>query len=304
MQTYHESRVEAADIDNLGHMNVRIYAQKAAHAVKALAAEIGLGQNTLEQAGSVIHTSDTHTRFYKEQLEGAPLEVRGGVISAEAEGIAVYLELINPETGDRAATFRNVFQLRGGESRAPRAIDQEILARAHALGVDWPEHGRPRSLPLGPVRGDVMLGDMDARGIGSRFDAYTVAPEQCDAYGYMDVSDGLSLSFAGMPIKLGPKHRGFRTPDGKPVSIATVEQRYFIFDLPRAGDSVANYTVNVGIGDKLIDFRHWSFDEGTGKPLSVMAQVGLNFDIQTRRTMDFSPAMRAEIEANLHPELG
>lgn len=303
MHTYHESRVEAADIDNLGHMNVRIYAQKAARAAKALAAEIGLDHNVLESAGAVVETTDSHTRFYREQLEGAPLEVRGGVISAEAEGIAVYLELTNPETGDRAATFRNVFQLRGGESRAPRAIEQDVLARAHGLKVDWPEHGRPRSLALGPVRADITVGDMEAHGVKTRFDAYTVRPEECDSYGYMDLSDGMALAFARMPIKLGPKHRGFRSPNGEPIFIATVEQRHFIFRLPRAGARVVSYSVNTAIGGKLIEFRHWSFDEATGEALSVMAQVGLNFDIETRQTMDFSADMRAEMESNLHPDL-
>lgn len=303
MQTYHEGRVEAADIDNLGHMNVRIYAQKAARATQALAAEIGLDKAALDHAGAVIQTTDMHTRYYKEQLEGAPLEVRGGVISAEAEGVAAYFELMNPQTGDRAATFHNVFQLRGGESRAPRPIDQGVLSRARALSVEWPEHGRPRSLPLGPVRADLTLADIKARGIRARLDGYTVEREECDAYGYMDLSDGQSLSFAGMPIKLGPEHRGFRTPGDEPISIATVEQRYFIFGLPRAGDSVVTHTVNVAIGDKLIDFRHCSFDEASGKALSILAQVGVCFDLNLRRAVNFPADARAQMEADLHPDL-
>ena len=53
MQTYYEGRVEAADIDNLGHMNVRVYARKAARATHTLITALGLdGPALLDAAES------------------------------------------------------------------------------------------------------------------------------------------------------------------------------------------------------------------------------------------------------------
>ena len=302
MQTYYEGHVEEPDIDNLGHMNVRVYARKAAAATHALIASLGLDRPALDQSGAVIQMFDGHTRFYHEQLEEAPLEVRGGVLEAAPGALDIYLELINPQSDDLAATFRILVTLHDGATQVTVAFPDSVLAAARELAVEWPEHGQPRSLALQPWTPHVKLATVDASGLTQRFEPRTIDEEDCDAYGYLNIASGESLAFYRMPIKWhGP------TPDFVPLSgqrrgIATVESRQVVFTVPRLGDSLVTHSVIVEVGTKHMQFRHWSFNGETGEPFAVLAQFGLGFDLEARRSSDFPPEMRAKLEESARPQ--
>ena len=102
MQTLHTAQVTEDQIDHLGHMNVRFYAEHAHAGSLRLAEEIGLARG----AGQVVIQRDRYTRHHREQMLGAGLEVRGGVMDADATSVRVYEELANSDTGDIAATAR------------------------------------------------------------------------------------------------------------------------------------------------------------------------------------------------------
>lgn len=302
MKTYYEGRVEEPDIDNLGHMNVRVYARKAAEATHALIASLGLDRAALEGSGAVIQMLDGHTRFYREQLEGAPLQVRGGILEAGPGAIILYLELINADNGDLAATFRSVVTLHDRISRNVLPFEAEVLAAAQECVVGWPEHGKPRSLPLSPWQPHVSLGDIEEAGLLARFKPYVVREAECDAQGFMDLTGGEALAFYGTPIKWSrpdPAHAS----DGKEWgSIATVESRQVIFAVPRAGDTLVTHSVIVEVGTKTMQFRHWTFDAEKGNPFSVHAQFGLGFDLEARRSADFPASMHESLSNNARPE--
>lgn len=302
MKTYYEGRVQEADIDNLGHMNVRVYARKAAEATHALIASIGLDGAALVADGSVVQILEGHTRFYREQLEGAPLQVRGGVLEAESGSLAVYLELINADNGDLAATFRNVATLHDRASRDTRSFGSDILSAAQESVVDWPEHGRPRSLPLTPMRPHVSLGDIEEAGLIARFKPYVVREAECDAQGFMDLSGGEALAFYGTPIKWPRQDSAHASDDPERGSIATVESRQVVFAVPRAGDTLVTHSVIVEVGTKSMQFRHWTFDAEKGNPFSVHAQFGLGFDLEARRSAEFPAPMHASLSDNARPE--
>ena len=146
MECLQESRVDPADIDNLGHMNVRVYARKAAEATRALAGLLGI-------AGDHTQIFDSHVHFRREQLEGAPLLIHGGVAEASQDTITAYLEMTNADNGDLAATFLNVFRVidpptRNGEIMPASALD---ASGAHQISV--PDHGKlaPWRFELWPI---------------------------------------------------------------------------------------------------------------------------------------------------------
>lgn len=302
MQTYYEGRVEEPDIDNLGHMNVRVYARKAAAATHAMIASLGLDRAALDQSGSVIQMLDGHTRFYREQLEGAPLEVRGGVLEAAPHALTLYLELSNPESGDLAATFRSLVTLHDGASLALVDFPEDVLTAARDLIVDWPAHGRPRSLTLEPWTPHVKLDAVDASGLTQRFEPRTIGESDCDAHGFLNISSGESLAFYRMPIKWHGPTPDFVPPGGQRRGIATVESRQVVFTVPRLGDSLVTHSVIVEVGAKQMQFRHWSFNGETGEPFAVLAQFGLGFDMEARRSSDFPPDMRAKLEESARPQ--
>ena len=90
-----ESQVLPEHIDGLGHMNTKFYAVNARTAADRLLQELGLTARLPDDGSVFVAFPDVYTRFRKEQLEGALLVVRGGVLAVEEGGIRLYLELIN-----------------------------------------------------------------------------------------------------------------------------------------------------------------------------------------------------------------
>ena len=103
MQLLNESTVLAEEIDSLGHMNVRHYTTRTERAIRVLLANLGIHEDTL--AGSLLRFTDSYTRFRREQFEGATLHAVGGLLEPADEGLRSYVEIMNPDTGDVAATF-------------------------------------------------------------------------------------------------------------------------------------------------------------------------------------------------------
>ena len=87
----HTSTVTPDQIDHLGHMNVRYYGVNACSATRSL---VG--------AAPIV---DMYTRHHREQLVGAELEVRSGLLDVDDRTVRLYHELANTDTGDVAATF-------------------------------------------------------------------------------------------------------------------------------------------------------------------------------------------------------
>ena len=308
MQTYHQARVGAADIDDLGHMNVRVYARHAAAGVHGLLAALEFAEPAQHALGARIEQPDCHTLFRREQLEGAPIAVRGGVIGAGPAELQLYLELFNVERDELSATVHKVVRLVDRQNRKPLEFPPAVLAGAEQLQIAWPDHGKPRSLPARHVRRDLTPGDMQAKGIPVRFDGYEVTPAMATPEGYMDLAGAPWLAFADGPIKReereaveGAEEQSW-FGDGS-ISVATLEARHTLVDVPRVGEKVVSYTGITDIGRKIMRFCHWSFAKDSGRLLAVLDEVGIGLNLQTRRSCEFPPAMREELQAQSHPEL-
>ena len=134
-----------------------------------------------------------------------------------------------------------------------------------------------------------------------------------DEYGYMDLSTGLSLPFAKMPIKFKRHKRndgadggdmdGFWSKTRPRTAIATVESRQTIVAVPRLGDSVITYSAHLDVTEKSLNFCHWSFNEKDGQLFSIVTEFGLAFDLEKRKSTTFPADMRARLESHGHPAL-
>ena len=120
-----EAPVQAEEIDHLGHMNVRFYLEKAVHATRVLASAHGLNPEACRQQGAELELHDSFARHYREQLEGAPLAVMGGVLSVQTDGLRFYHELVKAELNERAATFVHALALR--QRAKPRRLRRNPL---------------------------------------------------------------------------------------------------------------------------------------------------------------------------------
>ena len=296
--------MEPADIDELGHMNVRVYARYAAAAVHELMAAAGLDAHALAALNARLLLPDCHTLFRREQVLGAPLGVRGALLDAEQSCAHAYLELFNRDSGELAATFRKEVRLTACADGSPLPLPDAVVEQARGLIVDWPAHGRPRSLPLDPVRSDLSLTDVVGQGITPRFGGYEVTPEMSTAEGFMDLSAAPWLAYNYQPVERVETEveDDIWFADGD-ISIATLEARHSLVAVPRTGETVVTCSAITDVGRKVVRYCHWSFARQSGRLLAVLREVGIGLNLKTRRSCEFSPAMRAGLESRSHPEL-
>lgn len=275
----HTSTVTADQIDHLGHMNVRYYAVNARAATRSF---VG--------SGLIV---DMYTRHHREQLLGAELEVRSGVIDdahhSGGDTVSVYHELVNSTTGDIAATF--VYRVR---NETP--LDGIEI-------IEMPDHGRPRSIDLGAAMATPELDELRHLDLAMR------APrllDREDTGGGETVTASMipMLFWGGEPVDGSAKELVTTGPDGQPVGWATMETRAIIKRLPVLGTRIQSFSANTAVADKTTQSSMWVFDLETDELLASFEVVSILFDIGARRALSIPDDMRADETAKLHPGLG
>lgn len=295
----YEDTVTGDEIDRNGHLNVRFYAARAARATQALAASLGLDATSRGPRAGLLLVTDAFTRYHREQLVGARLVVRGGLLGLAADRLRLYHELSNRETGELSATFVHEARLLDRQSGAFRSLP-ESLGRALADVVSWPEHGRPRTLDLDRPAKPLALAEARRRGLTLRQDR-TITGDECDSDGLLLPECRADLFWAGRPARDASREpfRGWR-PD---FGWVTLESRSAFVRLPRMGARIQSFGAEVDIGRKTSHRRHWAFDVDRGDVLAVTSMINLGFDPLARRSKEIPPDVRHELEAEHHPDL-
>lgn len=303
LQTLHEATVGADEIDHLGHMNVRFYADKALRASRALAEQIGLSTTRCSDEGAVLELRGSFTRHYREQMKGAELVVKGGVLDVQADGLRLYHELLNPAREERAATFVHEMRLRDDASRAPRPLPEMVAVEAARRQVDWPEHGRARTVDLSREPRELTLEQALDRDIAMR-QVRELRPDECTDGGFFPAIRYAELVWGGVPIASRSGWEPLQTlPDGGKMGWAILESRGILRRLPRAGTRVQSFGVEVEVGRKT-SYRHsWVFDVDQGDILCMSSTVDIAFDITRRRAIDIPEATRRTLQARCQPDL-
>jgi acyl-CoA thioester hydrolase len=303
LRPLHEATVGPEEIDHLGHMNVRFYLEKALRATRALTDAYGLTPEACAGLGGVLELRDAFTRHYREQLEGAELQVVGGILGVEADGLRLYHELVNPAREERAATFVHQLKLLRREDRAPLPLPEMVAKRAGDARVAWPEHGRPRTLDLERVPPDLPLEVARERGLAMR-KVRVIGAEECDAEGFFPAWRYQELFWGGEPVD--PRRAGmpvYELEGGSRMGWATLESRGVLRALPRAGTRIQSFGAEVELARKTSCRHHWVFDVESGALLCTSSIVNLAFDIGARRAIEIPPAVRERLDAQFHPDL-
>jgi acyl-CoA thioesterase FadM len=291
----HRSAVTDEQIDHLGHMNVRFYGVNAQAGTAAL-----LG--TLVDPDTVtLRPVDIYTRHHREQLLGAKLVVRSGVIDAQTDAIRLYHELANEETGALAATF--VHRLRAESPNGdPLALPPDLVERARAAVVAIPEHGATRSISLGtnPITSAPDLETLRDRDLAMR-KVRTIGADECDADGAYIRSNAPMLTWGGEPVHRRMPEMIHVGPNGEQMGWASMETRMVINRLPRRGDQIQSFSAVIGLADKTSHRIQWAYDTDRGDLLTTFEVVNLAFDISARRPMSI-PRGLADIEQTVFYE--
>ncbi len=310
----HEAAIGPDEIDSLGHMNMRYYGTRAAAATQALFASWGWDEARLAKEGLVLVAADCFNHYLKEQFDGATLIVDGGVCDVRADGLSLYLELVNVANGDKAATFITRPVLMDRKTRTAQHYPKALLDKAEGAIVDVPPYGMPRSLDLSPPRTDAGYGDIKSR-LGpishpmfSSRGEIRVPAEECDEQGFLNLTCAQDIMFSAFAaaaraagMRMGPPIEA--GPDGRRIGWAMLENRQFLVQTPRAGDPITTLSAPTKLGAKTQHMRRWTFNTDTGALLSVIDGVSLALDLDARRAIEIPPHMRAELEASLLDEL-
>ena len=298
----YRTEVTPDQIDHLGHMNVRFYGAHARVGADRLLAELGL----VADEGRALLGRDLYVRHHREQLVGAPLEVRGGVFDASPERIRLYEELCNSESGDVAAAFVLSFELADRSTRAPAAIADGVVAAAGERLVSVPEHGRPRSIDVDddPIALAPSLAVLEERGLALRQPRVIDAEEiDVDVDGYVSPATAGELMWGGDPVE-GREFRPLQPlANGSSMGFATMETRSTWSRPPRVGDRVQSYAAELDVRAKTMLSRHWLFDVEREDLLVVFTVLNLAFDLDARRATVIPEGFRSLLESRLQADL-
>jgi acyl-CoA thioesterase FadM len=291
------STVTEDQIDHLGHMNVRFYGVNAHAGTAALLEPLVDGDDV------TLRVVDVYTRHHREQLLGANLVVRSGVIDVRSDGLRLYHELVNVDTDDLAATF--VHRLRSEDDAGLSvALPDAIAERARAAVVAVPAHGATRSIPLDtdPVASAPGLQQLRDRDLAMR-KVRSVSPEECHPDGSYIRSLAPGLTWGGEPVSRRMPEMIHEGPDGERMGWASMETRMVIRRLPRLGDPIQSFSAVIGLADKTSHRIQWAYDVDRADLLTTFEVVNLAFDTGARRPMSIPKNLRAMEQSVLHPDL-
>ena len=289
----HRSTVTEDQIDHLGHMNVRFYGENSREGSAVVLAEL------TGDASITFTPLFVYTRHHREQLLGARLLVRSGVVDVATDELRLYHELVNEDSGVIAATFVHRLRADGGAE-----LPADVAERARARVVPIPEHGLARSIdlasdPLASAPGLDLLRERDLAIRRPR----TVTPEECGPDGLVLRANAAGLVWGGEPIQRRLPALLHDGPNGEKMGWASMETRIAIRRLPRAGDRIESFSAVVGLRDKTSHRILWAYDRDAGDLLMSFEIVNLAFDTLQRAPMSIPEEIRTVELADLHEDL-
>jgi acyl-CoA thioesterase FadM len=296
--TTHASEVTEDQIDHLGHMNVRYYAENASAGTRAMLDALpGWGRRPV-----VVH--DVYTRHHREQLLGTALIVRSAVLGADGDGLRLHHELAARDTEVLAATFvHRVSPLDEGGAGAP--LSDRLVAAAQDLALPTPlpyAATRTISLDADLAASSPSLDEVRGRGLAVRRERLVTA-EECDATGRYIPEMAPMLVWGGAPVRPDSGPWLEEMPGGELMGWATMETRIQTRRLPRLGERVQSFGATVALHDKVTHRVHWCFDVEQGALLVGFEIVNLAFDTRSRRPMSIPDGHARRELATLQPDL-
>lgn len=296
------SSVQTWECDQMGHMNVQFYVEKAGQGLAALGLALGLGPRFARNEGARLQVSDHHVRFLREQRPGAPFFLRAGILEVRDYGLSVYEEMVNTASGEPAATFNAEVQWVDDESREVKPLPAKAKTAAKSLIVERPAHGAPRGLELYDPRPAPKLKEADAMGMVRVWQG-EIAPALCDAQGFLTVRNFMGIVSDGIPNLL-VQTNGTDRSKTPTIGGAALEYRFVYRRYPRIGDIVTLRSGLKQVGPKTYTWCHWLFDLETGEAIATAEAVAIALDLTRRKAIPIPEEMRTHLESLVIEGLG
>lgn len=289
--------VQTWEIDQMGHLNVQFYVDRALDGLAALAVHLGLGREYQHDQGQSLVANELHIRFLRERRSGSPFFLRAGVLNADETALKVYQEMVDTSSGEVAATYILDLEMRQTRTHQVCPVPKAAREKALTLQVELPEHGRPRGLEMASPRPALTLSQADSMGLIPTFQGLA-RPEQCDRAGWLNLRHFMGMISNSIPNLLVQTGGGDRssTPD---VGGAALEYRFVYRRYPRADDVIVLRSGLRDLGDKTYTWCHWMFDLESGEAVASAETVAISLDLQARKAIPVPDAMRQKLKTLL-----
>jgi acyl-CoA thioester hydrolase len=295
----YRNSVQTWECDQMGHMNVQFYVDKATAALAVLGHHLGLEPQSRRPDGAQLVTLEHHVRFIREQRAGAPLQIGGGILDCDEQRLRAYLEMSDPISGAVGATFIAEAELQDGDGQ-PLALPLSLRERAAGLQVTLPEHGGPRGLAPAPPRPEPDLAGADVLGMLTTYIG-AVTPQMCDAHGRLAARHYMGIISDSIP-NLVAQTQGRSRADSR-IGGAALEYRLVYRRAPRPGDLLTLRSGIKAIGSKAYQLCHWLFDLSSGEAVMTSEAVAVMFDLEARRAIVIPDDARTALTEHLIPGL-
>lgn len=299
VEVYRNS-VQTWECDQMGHMNVQFYLDKAASGLTVLAQHLGLGPAFTAREGARLRARQHHVRFHREQRAGMPLCLCAGILEVNTEQLSVYLELTNPATEEVAATFVVEAELARTDSGQHLPLPAAAQELARTLGTQLPTHGAPRGLELYPPRPAPNLEQARSLAMSQTY-LGPVLPSMCGPDGLLADRSYMGIISDAVPNLLTRTRKGMQ--DQGKIGGAALEYRLVYRSRPRADAILCLQSGIKALGDKAYILGHWLFDYATGEAVATTEAVAVMFDLEARRAIRIPDGARATLERLIVPDL-
>ena len=278
----------AWEADELGHLNMRYYFERAEQARAFLFASLGLPLASKLKGTSALQVQTQHIHYLKELRPGMGMKVQTGILDL-GERDACLLHMITQTPDIISAIIVETLSHVSKHTLQPFAWPKRTLSRAQDFMVSAPPQAKPRNIDPDEPPGQPSMQAADAlelpvigRGMFS--------PQDCDVFGFVKPSSVIGrASDSAQHLKSAWPDLDFSSDAG--MSGALLEGRALHRNRPRAGDI---YVLRSGLraaGTNTRELCHWILDPVSGKCWSSFVATACRFNLKTRRLVKIDDEM-------------
>ncbi|WOR14255.1 thioesterase family protein [Hyphomonas sp. FCG-A18] len=286
------------DCDEMGHMNVRVYVEKAMEGLGSFAAAIAMPHAYREKAPSTLMVAEHHVRFIREVHPGRPLSMHGCVLEWDETSALLYQDMRHSD-GTPSAAFRTRLFHVDAKTGKPFPWSTRSKAQLEALKGTAPDDTKPRGLDpsVAPLPSSSTTLETVAKVGALEIGRGTVPPQHCDIFGRMLASWFMGRISDSVPNLLYDWRKAVtaKTEDAK-MGAAVLEYRLIYRKWPRAGDRFVIHSALADVAEKTHTLSHWVMDPDTGEAWMTSEAVAVTFDLNTRKVIPTPPEQMAALE--------
>ena len=279
MITVYRNSVQSWEIDQMGHMNVQFYFEKALQGCLVLWKDLGISEQDTELGNKNIFLKKAHIRFLREQRPGSPFFIQAGILGVNESCIKIYLELIETITKNPSATFNFEFSYTDNFSSNRR---EKLRGNINKGQMEIPEYAKARGLSM-QEEAPLSLKQASDKNMLDSFEA-VVLLRQCDDNKLIKPSSYMGIVSDSTPHLLA--YTGTIDENGMTnVGSAALEYRFDFLKYVSLGTHLKTKSAVGSIARKTFVWKHWIFDVENGDAAAIASAVAVIMDLYKRKSI-------------------